>query len=199
LKNETEAAGTIGTLDPGDANMVKKKSAKKVFVSYAWESPEHQERVKQFTNQLRHDGLDATMDLFDPNPPEGLPQWMVNHIRRADFVLMVITETYRKRFEGDEEPGKGKGVKWEGGIVTRAIYDSEFMNRKFLPVVFGRKQADHMPRHSGREYLLRRDGPRQAGSLGAAHDRPTGPRPRTSWQSSPPSAEERVTAWSKED
>lgn len=145
LKSGTEAVGTIGTPDPRDTSVDMKKAAKKVFVSYAWESTEHQEHVKQFTNRLRHDGLDATMDLFDPNPPEGLPQWMVNQIRRAGFVLMVITETYRKRFEGDEEPGKGKGVKWEGGIVTRAIYDSEFMNRKFLPVVFGRKQADHMP------------------------------------------------------
>lgn len=145
LKNETEAAGTIGTPVSRDTSMGKKKAAKKVFVSYAWESAEHQERVKQFTQQLRHDGLDATMDLFEPNPPEGLPQWMVNQIRRTDFVLMVITETYRKRFEGDEEAGKGKGVKWEGGIVTRAIYDAEFLNRKFLPVVFGTKQAAHMP------------------------------------------------------
>lgn len=145
LKNETEAAGTVGTPDLRGTSMGKKKPPKKVFVSYAQESPEHQERVKQFTNQLRHDGLDATMDLFDPNPPEGLPQWMVNQIRRAAFVLMVITETYRKRFEGDEELGKGKGVKWEGGIVTRSLYDSEFRTGKFLPVVFGSEHATSMP------------------------------------------------------
>jgi SEFIR domain len=123
FKSQTEAAATIGTSNPGDMSMGKKKPAKKVFVSYAWESTEHQERVKQFTNKLRHDGLDATMDIFEPNPPEGLPQWMLNQIRRADFVLMVITETYRKRCEQDEESGKGKGVKWEGGIITRSLYN----------------------------------------------------------------------------
>lgn len=145
LKSETEAAGTIGIPPSRDTNMDNKKAARKVFVSYAWESTEHQEKVKQFTQKLRHDGLDATMDLFDPNPPEGLPQWMVNQIRGADFVLMVITETYRKRFEGDEEPGKGKGVKWEGGIVTRSLYNSEFRTGKFLPVVFGSEHVASMP------------------------------------------------------
>jgi len=144
LKNETEAAGTIGPRISGGTSMSNEK-AKTVFVSYAWESGEHQERVKEFTQQLRRDGLNATMDLFNPNPPEGLPQWMLDQIRRADFVIIVITETYRKRFEGDEEPGKGKGVKWEGGIVTRSLYNSEFRTGKFLPVVFGSIHAASMP------------------------------------------------------
>jgi hypothetical protein len=145
LKSETDAAGRILGTVSGDTSMGKKKAAKKVFVSYAWENDEHQQRVKQFTQQLRHDGLDATIDIFEPNPPEGLPQWMVNQIRRADFVLLVITETYRKRFEGDEEAGKGKGVKWEGGIVTRSLYNSEFRTGKFLPVVFGSEHNASMP------------------------------------------------------
>jgi hypothetical protein len=120
---------------------------KKVFVSYSWEpdDPKHQQAVLRLTNQLRQFGFDATMDLFEPNPPEGLPQWMLNQIRRSAFVLMVITETYRRRCEGDEEPGRGKGVKWEGGIVHRSIYDSEFQNRKFLPVLFGEKYIESIP------------------------------------------------------
>lgn len=123
-------------------------AAKKVFVSYAWESgdPQHQQRVLKFSNDLRqHYGFDATMDLLEPNPPEGLPEWMLNRIRRAEYVLMVITETYRKRCEGDEEAGKGEGVKWEGGIVTRSIYQAEFKNQKFIPILFGSEYIDSIP------------------------------------------------------
>src|SRR5205823_399842 len=108
---QTAAYGRVGSTSPRSGEMPVSESAsqstKKVFVSYSWEAddPEHQQGVVRFTNQLRQFGLDATMDLFEPNPPEGLPQWMLNQIRRSDFVLMVITETYRKRCEGDEEPG----------------------------------------------------------------------------------------------
>lgn len=70
---------------------------------------------------------------------------MLNQIRLSDFVLMVCTETYRKRCEGDEDPGRGKGVKWEGGIITRSIYEAEFRQRKFLPVVFGRAHVASIP------------------------------------------------------
>lgn len=122
-------------------------TVKKVFVSYAWEptDPQHQTRVLKLTNQLRQYGFDATMDILNPSPPEGLPMWMMSQIRHSDYVLMVITETYRKRCEGDEEFGIGKGVKWEGGIITRAVYQAEFHNRKFLPVLLGGASPSSIP------------------------------------------------------
>ncbi|MBX9581065.1 MAG: TIR domain-containing protein [Gemmataceae bacterium] len=150
LKSEVVASGKVGVVNEGSTGMTTEphtEQAKKVFVSYSWEEgdPGHQQEVLRFTNQVRQYGFDATMDLFHPNPPEGFPLWMLNQIRRADFVLMVITETYRRRCEDDEEPGKGKGVKWEGGIVTRSLYQAEFRNGKFIPVVFGPKHISSIP------------------------------------------------------
>ncbi len=150
IKRGMVVGGAGGTLSVGSATMQANNSdnpPKKVFVSYSWEpdAPEYQPRVLRFAQDLRRYGLNATMDLFEQHPPEGLPRWMLKQIRDSDFVLMFITETYRKRFEGDDEPGKGKGVKWEGGVITRNIYDSEFHNRKFIPVLFGTKYLSSMP------------------------------------------------------
>lgn len=147
LKTETVASGVVGGLSHSASGSTTDgaTSAKKVFVSYSWDSDAHQQRVKQLVDDLRGDGFEATMDLYALNPPEGLPAWMLNSIRKADYVLMVITETYRKRCEGDEDPGKGKGVKWETGIITRRLYQDEFRTGKFLPVVVNKADASAMP------------------------------------------------------
>jgi hypothetical protein len=57
-------------------------------------------------------------------------------IRRARYVLVVCTEIYRRRVEGEEEPGKGRGAKWEGALITQHLYDNDGRNDRFLPVVF---------------------------------------------------------------
>ncbi|MBN9519232.1 toll/interleukin-1 receptor domain-containing protein [bacterium] len=147
LKSETIAGGVVGGLSRSASYTDSDggKVVKKVFVSYSWDSDAHQQRVKQLVDDLRGDGFEATMDLYALNPPEGLPAWMLNSIRKADYVLMVITETYRKRCEGDEDPGKGKGAKWETGIITRRIYQDEFRNGKFLPVVVNRADVAAIP------------------------------------------------------
>ncbi|MCA9710484.1 MAG: toll/interleukin-1 receptor domain-containing protein, partial [Myxococcales bacterium] len=44
---------------------------KTVFISYSHESDEHQRRVLGLANQLRKDGLDARLDQYESNPPEG--------------------------------------------------------------------------------------------------------------------------------
>jgi hypothetical protein len=118
----------------------------KVFISYSWDSDAHQGRVVAFANALLDNGFDTHIDAFiKGTPAEGFPAWMLNQIRWADYVLCVCTESYRKRCEGDEKPGTGLGAKWEGGIITRTLYASEFMNDKFIPVVFESNDTSHIP------------------------------------------------------
>ena len=57
-------------------------------------------------------------------------------IRGAAFVLVICTDVYRKRVEGREESGKGKGAIWEGALITQDLYDNSGRNERFLPVVF---------------------------------------------------------------
>jgi len=81
-----------------------------LFISDSHDSREHQDGVRGLADRLRADGIDAWLDQYAPNPAEGWPMWMEERIRTADFVLLVCTETYRRRVEGREEPGKGRGV-----------------------------------------------------------------------------------------
>jgi len=109
----------------------------KVFISYSHDSAAHRERVLGLSERLRADGIETMIDLYvNGAPKEGWPRWMLDQLDAADTVLVVCTETYYRRFRGHEEPGRGKGVDWEGALITQEIYDSRSRTSKFVPVFF---------------------------------------------------------------
>jgi tetratricopeptide (TPR) repeat protein len=116
-----------------------------VFLSYSHDSPEHADRVLALADHLIQDGVDCILDQYESSPPEGWPRWMDKHIRTADFVLMVCTETYFRRVMGEEEPGKGLGVKWEGNLIYQHIYNADTTNTRFIPVLFEYCKVEHIP------------------------------------------------------
>ncbi|WP_211178628.1 MULTISPECIES: SEFIR domain-containing protein [Brasilonema] len=131
-------------------------SQPKVFISYSRESDEHNDRILTLSDRLRDEGVDSQIDEYVQFPPEGWQRWMENQVEWADFVLVVCTETYNRRFRGKEEPGKGLGVTWEGAIITQQLYDAQRRNTKFIPVVFSSQDAKHIPitLRSYRHYLI---------------------------------------------
>ena len=47
---------------------------------------------------------------------------MLHQITQADFVLVICTETYARRFDGIEEPGTGSGVTLEGHLIIQELH-----------------------------------------------------------------------------
>uniref|UniRef100_Q01P11 SEFIR domain protein n=1 Tax=Solibacter usitatus (strain Ellin6076) TaxID=234267 RepID=Q01P11_SOLUE len=119
----------------------------RIFISYSHDSEEHRRRVLALADRLRADGIDATIDQYlEPaGPAEGWPQWMEAQLRTADFVLAVCSAKYRKRVEGDEAPGAGHGVAWEGRLIYQHIYNAASENRKFVPVLLGEATREDIP------------------------------------------------------
>lgn len=114
------------------------QSPPRVFISYSHDSDEHRERVLGLSERLRADGIETILDRYIErgSPPEGWPRWMLNGLDQATHVLCVCTETYYRRFRGLEVPGKGKGVDWEGALMTQSLYDARSVSTKFIPVLF---------------------------------------------------------------
>lgn len=109
-------------------------SAPRVFISYSHDSEAHNLRVLELCNRLRDEGVDAHIDRYHESPPEGWPLWMERQIEAADFVLVICTDQYRRHFEGHDDAGRG--VQWEGAIISYALYQSRAPNKTFVPVVF---------------------------------------------------------------
>ncbi|HKM51946.1 MAG TPA: SEFIR domain-containing protein, partial [Isosphaeraceae bacterium] len=113
----------------------------KVFISYSQDSDGHADRVLALADALCDGGIDVILDRYvHPAPEQGWPRWMDQSIEAAQFVLLVCTETYRRRAMGLEEPGRGLGVKFEGNLIYNAIchrieHDQRIGSR-FIPILF---------------------------------------------------------------
>ena len=103
------------------------------------------ERVRALAGRLRANGIEAWIDKYVQDPNEGWIKWMCTQVKQAEKALLVFTETYQRRFEGDEEEGKGLGATFEGVIVTQWLYESGGGNAKFRPVLFREEDERFIP------------------------------------------------------
>jgi hypothetical protein len=143
----------------------------RAFVSYAHEAKEpeksaHAARVTALVEYLRDNEIDAHFDReVHGTPPQGWPAWMEEQLREANFVLVVCTETYLRRYNVQEKSGQGKGAIWEGGIIRQELYDAAGQNKKFAAILFAAsdeafkpaplRQHTHYRDREDREALLR--------------------------------------------
>ncbi len=116
-----------------------------VFISYSHDSEEHKQRVLELADRLRFDGVDAQLDQYEQAPPVGWPQWMLNQIEEASFVLVVCTEIYERRFSGKEAHDQGLQATWQGAILRQALYEARAYNTQLIPVTFAAGDAAHVP------------------------------------------------------
>lgn len=130
----------------------------KIFISYSHDSREHADRVLALANRLINDGVDCVLDQYEDSPAEGWTRWMDRQIRSAEFVLMIFTEIYGRRVNGEEEPAKGLGVKWEGKLIYQHLYQAD-ANTRFIPVVFAPEHAQFIatPLQDATYYLVSND------------------------------------------
>jgi hypothetical protein len=117
----------------------------RVFISYTHDTPQHVSNVLKLADRLRYEGVDAVIDRYEEAPSEGWPRWMVNEITKADLTLVVCTETYKRRFEGNEKQGEGLGGTWEGAVLTQQLYENQAKNTKPIPVVFHVEDTNYIP------------------------------------------------------
>src|SRR5262245_45134874 len=117
----------------------------RVFISYSHDSPEHMDRVLALADQMRRDGVNASIDQYEHDPQDGWQIWTERQIRESDLVLIVCTETYLRRAQREEKPDRGHGVIWEMSVSYVLIYNADAQNRKFVPVVFERSDLAFVP------------------------------------------------------
>ncbi len=104
-------------------------AAPKVFISYAWESRDHKQWVKELAVRLRVDGVELILDQFELWPGDQLPEFMEKSVRTSDAVLIVCTPSFKEK--SDKRAG---GVGYEGSVITAEVL-SGAPRRKFIPLL----------------------------------------------------------------
>lgn len=116
-----------------------------VFISYSQDSASIADKVLEFSNKLRSEGIDTILDQYENSPAEGWPRWMENSIDRAEFVLVIGSKGYFDKQKGQVPIGTGRGVKWESNIIYQKLYNTDSLNTKFIPVVFDDNDLSYIP------------------------------------------------------
>ena len=96
-------------------------------------------------NRLRRDGINAWIDQWEDSPPETWQLWCYRQVEKADFVLVVCTQTYNQRVLREDDPQVGRGATWEGAIISGQIYDTTRGQTKFVPTVFSDTDGQFVP------------------------------------------------------
>lgn len=118
-----------------------------VFISYAHETDDLRAQVKALADWLSARGCTVLSDhRYASRPPaEGWQAWMLDCIRAADTVLVVCTPKLKFSYEGNDVSAKGRGLTYEGAIVTQHIYDNYMKNTKFFPILPDNGSCENIP------------------------------------------------------
>ncbi|GHV90057.1 tetratricopeptide repeat protein [Spirochaetia bacterium] len=111
-----------------------------VFISYSHDSDDFCDKILDFSNELRKNGIDANIDQYEEDPPEGWSRWMEDQIRTAEYILVVCTKEYADK--ASLRTSTGLGVKWESSIIYNLLYEIGTVTTKFIPVIFNDANID---------------------------------------------------------
>jgi hypothetical protein len=96
----------------------------KVFISYSWTSPEHEEWVLQLATELVQNGVDIKLDKWDLKEGHDSIKFMEQSVSNSDKVLLIFDKKYVEK--SDKREG---GAGTEAQIISPDIYGNSEQNK----------------------------------------------------------------------
>ena len=108
----------------------------KLFISYSWSSPEHEDWVLNLATELRENGVDITLDKWDLKEGHDAYAFMEKMVTDPEIkkVILVCDKTYADK--ADQRKG---GVGTEAQIISGEIY-AKVDQEKFVAVLAERDE-----------------------------------------------------------
>lgn len=105
--------------------------AKKVFISYSWTTPTHEDWVLELAKRLISDGIEVILDKWDLKPGHNKFAFMESmvHAEDIDKVLIILDCLYAEKANG-----RAGGVGTETLIISTKVYEST-KQTKFIPII----------------------------------------------------------------
>lgn len=114
----------------------------KLFISYSWSNPQHEQWVIELATSLRESGVDVILDKWDLKEGHDAYAFMEKMVNDPEIekVAIVCDETYSEKADG-----RAGGVGTETQIISKEVYDNQQQD-KFVAVVAEKDEQ-------GRAYL----------------------------------------------
>ena len=121
------------------------REPKRLFVSYAWGEPEHEQWVeRQLARDLRHAGVDLILDRWDNAQPGANIARFVSRINECELVVVVGTPLYRQKYE-NRLSSTGSVVAAEVDVLNQRLLGTEEQKRSVLPVLLDGDDRTSLP------------------------------------------------------
>lgn len=128
------------SLPKTDARVVLTDKPPCCFLSYAWETEEHNEWVLKLATSLTEKGVHVRLDKWDLVAGRDLAQYMEESVRESDYVLMVCTEAYAEKANA-----RTGGVGYEQTIISGQVFEQVAQPEKFVPILRGKDRQTSIP------------------------------------------------------
>jgi hypothetical protein len=111
-------------------------TAPKLFISYSWTTPDHENWVLELATELRDSGIDVILDKWDLKEGQDAHAFMERMVTDSDIskVALICDECYVKKANS-----RSGGVGTEAQIITPELYTQQD-EAKFVAVIRERDQ-----------------------------------------------------------
>jgi len=122
-----------------------KRKRPKAFISYSWDSADHQNWVMQLADHLLRNGIDIVVDKRDLAPGEEITEFIERGISESDILLLVCSENYTEKANS-----RLGGVGMET-VISSAQFLQARRSKKFIPIVRNNRRSskDRLPTYLG--------------------------------------------------
>lgn len=109
----------------------------KLFVSYSWSSPTHEQWVLDLATEVNNSGVEVILDKWDLREGHDSVAFMEKMVTDSSItkVLMICDRTYAAKADG-----RAGGVGTETQIISREVYEKQLQD-KFVAVVAEKDDA----------------------------------------------------------
>ena len=97
-------------------------AAPKVFISYSWSTPEHEQLVLDLATQLREAGIDAILDKWDLREGEDADKFMERMVADSEVNKVLIICDCKYAEKSNKRQG---GVGTEAQIISQKVYEQQ--------------------------------------------------------------------------
>lgn len=120
-----------------------------VFISYAHEETTHDQWVVELGGDLRRNGVDASLDVWDLIPGQDTTYFMESQIRDSDFVILICSPKYAEK----SNIPRG-GVGYEKNIISAEMLQASDLRPKFIPILRRGNFENALPTYLGSKFAI---------------------------------------------
>ncbi|MBT2208732.1 SEFIR domain-containing protein [Actinomadura sp. NEAU-AAG7] len=129
-----------------DTDPARRSEGPRVFISYAHDTPWHEQNAIKFADLLAEVGVDVHMDKLADPARQNWWIWGEGEIKSGDFTTVVASPLCKAVAEGRVSSDRNRGIRAELDLIRELLsQNQDHWIPKILPVVLPGEKVENLP------------------------------------------------------